>query len=476
MRAAPARLFSSSLIVDAGLVLAAAFGLLFHLMAARGLGPSTYGAFTAALSFVTLWAVVMEGGIGLALTREASADPRRLVWASDFARWRRRLTWLGVAGAVASAALLGFETRVVGLVAILAVGMAALSFMRLGFAIVRALGRFTWEAVPSAAQKALLVLLTAGALALGTGVAGVAAAFTLSYAITAVPAVSRAWRAVTAATTSAGDIERPPPGFFLRTCVPLFAIELLTGLYFKTDQVLLLRLRGADETGWYAAAYRVIEALLLLLAGVMTVLFPRLAASARGAPETFRADFARAWRTLWVSGAIVALNGWLWAVGLVPLVFGVAYAPAQALLNVLLGAIPLMYVNYLLTQSLVAAGRERFYALAAGLCALVNVGLNLLLIPQWGAAAAAWITLATEGVLFVSCLWGLRALAPVMPLSSTAISGLAVALAVAGGWWALADRPIERALLALAVSALAWEMMAPWSLRELLARGARRRS
>jgi O-antigen/teichoic acid export membrane protein len=472
--AAPARLFTSSLVVDAGLVLAAAFGVLFHLLAARGLGPDTYGAFTASLSYVTLWAVVMEGGVGLALTREASADSRRLAWAFDFARWRRRLTWLGAAGAVASAALLGFEVRVVGLVAILAVGMASLSFMRLGFAIFRALGRFTWEAVASTAQKALLVLLAAGAFTLGTGVEGVAAAFTLSYAIIAVPAVTRAWRAARLALDAAANGEHPPAGFFLRTCAPLFAVELLTGLYFKTDQVLLLRLRGAGETGLYAAAFRILEALLLLLAGVMTVLFPRLAASARSAPDLFRADFARAWRTLWVCALIVAVNGWLWAASLLPAVFGPAYAPAQGLLHVLLGAIPLMYVNYLITQSLVAAGRERFYAVAAGLCAALNVGLNLLLIPRWGATAAAWITVGTEAVLFVSCGFGLRGLALRMPLSSTALAGVGATLVVAGGWWALADRPFARCLLALVVSIAAWETMAPWSLRELLARGGRR--
>ena len=240
--------------------------------------------------------------------------------------------------------------------------------------------------------------------------------------------------------------------------------------------MLLLHLRGAEETGFYAAAFRIVEALLLLLAGVMTVLFPRLAASIRGAPEAFRADFVRAWRTLWVSGLLVAVNGWLWAVSLLPVVFGGAYAPAQALLHVLLGAIPLMAVNYLLTQSLVAAGRERFYAVAAGLCAVVNIGLNLFSIPRWGAAAAAWITLGTEGVLFVSCVWGLRGLGPIIPLSSTALTGLGAALAVVGGWWALADRPVERCVLALAVSVVTWEMVAPWSLRQLWPRGERRRS
>jgi O-antigen/teichoic acid export membrane protein len=433
-------------------------------MAARGLGPLGYGAFAASLAHVSLWAVVMDGGIGLALTREASADPRRLAWAPRFAIWRTRLALLGMTGAVVSAWMLQFEARAIGLVAILAAGMAGLTAIRFASAIFRALGRFTAQAVVATAQKLILVLLTAGGVALAVGVEGVALAFTLSYAVVALPALAQAWRAASAAPSAETSA---PAGFFLRTCVPLFAIELFTALYFRVDQVLLLRLRGPEETGVYAVAFRVVEALLLLVAGVMTVLFPRLAASVRGAPDTFRRDFQRAWRVLWLGGTLIALNGWLWAVSLMPRIFGSAYAAAETVLAVLLGAVPLAYVNALLTQSLVAAGRERVYALGAVLCTLANVGLNVLLIPRWGAAAAAWVTIATEGVLLVVCVIALRPLGHLVPLSSTMLTGAAVALATVVGWWMLADRPLERGLFALAVSVVSWELVAPWPLRRL---------
>ena len=460
-------MFADSVILDAGLLVAAGFGVLFHVMAARGLGPPAYGAFTASLSYVTLWAVLMEGGTGLSLTREASADPRRLAWASPIASWRIRLVLIGAAGAVAAAWLIQFDVRVIGLVAILVVGMAGLSLMRLAFAVFRAVGQFTWEAALSTLQKALLVVLTAAALALGTAAEGVALAFTLSYVISALPAVRRGWTIVRPALDAPGGVARPPAGFFLRTCVPLLFVELLTGLYFRVDQILLLRLRGPEETGLYAAAFRIVEALLLLVAGVMTVLFPRLAASVRGAADAFRADFTRAWVTLLVSGLIFAVNGWLWGTSLIPVIFGGAYGPTQALLDVLLVAIPVMYVNYLLTQSLVAAGRERFYVVVTGVCTVVNVGVNLLLIPRWGATAAAWATVATEGVLLAGCLIGLRGLGPIIPWPTTLMTSAGITLAAAAGWWALPGRPVTRGLFALALSAIAWELVAPWPLRRL---------
>jgi O-antigen/teichoic acid export membrane protein len=470
MRRLP-RLMTSSALLSLGVIGGAGLSFLFQLAAARGLGPRGYGAFTASLSFVTLWAIVMEGGIGLALTREASADPARLAWALRLALWKLGLALFGIAGAIVSAWLLRFDASVVGLVGILAVGMAGVSAMRLAFAVFRAIGRFGWEAVLSAAQKLILILLAAAVLAFGADAAGIGVAFTTSYLVGGLAALTIARRLGGPAFDSSASAERPPAGFFAWTCLPLLAVELFSGIYFKVDQVVLLRLRGLEETGLYAAAFRVIEMLLLLLGGTMTVLFPRLAGSAREAPDAFRRDFVRAWRTLVVIGVVIAVNGWLWAVRLLPVVFGSAYGPSQAILHILLGAVPFIYVNALLSAALIATGHERFYAGATALGALANLSLNLLLVPRSGATAAAWVAVGTAGLLLLVCLLGLRDHGPIVPLASTLAIAAGGVLATVFGAWMIGDRLLGRGVFALAASTVLWEAAAPWPLRTLL--GAR---
>jgi O-antigen/teichoic acid export membrane protein len=153
------------------------------------------------------------------------------------------------------------------------------------------------------------------------------------------------------------------------------------------------------------------------------------------------------------------------------MVFGSAYAPAQGTLHVLLCAVPFIYLNSLLSVSLIALGHERFYAGATALCTVVNLGLNLLLVPRWGATAAAWVAVATAGVLFLACVVGLREVGPIVPFGSTVTIAAVGALAAAFGLWAMSDRPLERGALALALSAVLWEAAGPWPLRKLL--GAR---
>lgn len=461
---------ASSLRLTAGILISAGLGFLFHLVAARSLGPPGYGAFAAALTYASLWAIAMEAGISVALTREAAADRTRLAWAPRLARWKLGLGLAGAAGALASGGLFGVGEPVLLMIGILALGMLGLTGMRLASAVFRVTGRFGRDATLIALQKLLLLVLAIGALLAGAGAPGIALAFALSYWATAALALSLARADVESA---AAPPTAPPPGFLLRVCAPLFAVELLTGIYFKVDQIILLDLRGAEETGLYAAAYRVIEALLLLVGGAMGVLFLRLA-SARGDLPAFSAQFTRAWRGLWLAGLGFAVHGWLWAGDLLPLVLGRAYAPARAPLDVLLAVVPVAYVNYLLTQSLIARGRERFYAGGTAICAAVNVALNLALIPRMGAAGAAWASVATEATLLAICLAGLGSLARAIPVAATALAALASALAVAAGWTLLAQRPAAKALLALVVSVGLWEGLSPWPLRRLGASALRR--
>ena len=121
--AAPPAWLASSVTLTTGLVASSGLGLVFHLLAARWLEPAGYGAFSAALTYATVWATLMEGGTSAVLTREASADPARLGWARRLGLWKLGLTVAGVAGAAGSAWVIGFDPPVPGLVLILALGL-----------------------------------------------------------------------------------------------------------------------------------------------------------------------------------------------------------------------------------------------------------------------------------------------------------------------------------------------------------------
>jgi O-antigen/teichoic acid export membrane protein len=97
---------------------------------------------------------------------------------------------------------------------------------------------------------------------------------------------------------------------------------------------------------------------------------------------------------------VVALPGLVLALAgprdLIVLLFGQEFAEAGAALPVLLGAFVVMCVGYLLGALVIAFGLQRAFLAFAAIAFVFNVVANLLLVPDHGFVAAAWITLLTE--------------------------------------------------------------------------------
>jgi O-antigen/teichoic acid export membrane protein len=96
------------------------------------------------------------------------------------------------------------------------------------------------------------------------------------------------------------------------------------------------------------------------------------------------------------------------AEGIVHLTYGEAYYGAINALRVLSLALPLFFINYVLTHQVIAwDGQRRYLAITCAALA-ANVVANVLLIRPYGMVGAAWATLLTELVVAAGCLTALR--------------------------------------------------------------------
>jgi O-antigen/teichoic acid export membrane protein len=155
-------------------------------------------------------------------------------------------------------------------------------------------------------------------------------------------------------------------------------------------------LGAPGELGRYAAAYRFLDAVVVLAASLGGPLFPRLSSLATSAPAEVRRILETAWRPLLALGLPLTVGTIVLSSDLVAVLFGREFAAAAPLLRLLiLATLPLFWVN-VANHALIAA--DRVWALVGiyALSALVNVVGNLLLIPRWGAAGSAVATLACE--------------------------------------------------------------------------------
>jgi len=191
-------------------------------------------------------------------------------------------------------------------------------------------------------------------------------------------------------------------------------------------------------------------------------LFPLLAHRAVHDRATLDPLLARAIGVLqlvaWVGVVVVTVlaDDLIWVLG------GTAYLPdAATALRVLIWYLPLSYTTGVLQYALIAIARQQAITWAFLVGTIVNIGGNLLLIPVYGALAAAAMTIATEVALLASLWPTLRREGIGVPLVRIAVTGLialaAVALAL-GGEMVGIPRLLALSIVVVGMGATMWRL------------------
>lgn len=191
-------------------------------------------------------------------------------------------------------------------------------------------------------------------------------------------------------------VSRAQAATLLRDSWPLVLSGLAVVVYMRTDQVMLAGMLGEEAVGTYAAAARISEAWYVLPTTVAYVLGPALLRLGDpNAPGYLKALFSATRKlvglTLVAALGVTAGAGWI-----VTTIYGSAYADAAPVLALHFWSAIFVTLGVLQSLWFVATNQTRisFYRTLTG--AAVNVFLNLLLIPAYGAVGAALATLVAQ--------------------------------------------------------------------------------
>lgn len=177
--------------------------------------------------------------------------------------------------------------------------------------------------------------------------------------------------------------------------IPTIAVSVYTTL----DKSMLGWLAGsAAENGYYEQAHKIELILLTIVTSLATVTLPRLKnMSVKGESDGIRkivqtsTNFTLLLSLPMVAGIVVV------APRLVPWFLGDGYAPCVFLLQIFSLLIPIVGLNNIVgKQCLIATGKQKYYNIGVITGAVVNVLLNILLIPKYLSAGAAIASVAAE--------------------------------------------------------------------------------
>jgi O-antigen/teichoic acid export membrane protein len=384
------KLLSSAALVFVATLVSSGAGLVERVVVGRLLSPGAYGEFTVALSVFTLGATLGTAGFSQGVPRyvarfEDPADARG-AWLTGLLVAVGLSTAVAVVLAVSAPVVVPrlFDSPATPVYLLFVASLPAYVAYRIGVGAIRGRENTTYKvltqnlAYPGTrlALVAGLLWLELGLLATGLGYLGaVLAATALTYLL-----LHRLLPL------------RGPTRLHVREMTafsaPLVVSTVTSTLVTHTDTLMLGYFRASTEVGLYGAAYPIARALTLVLGAVGYMYLP-VASRLDGADEDVERVYAVT--TKWVY--LVVFPPFLTMVAfpetVVSLVFGERYAAAGVALAVLSVG---FFTNAAVgrnRETLSALGATRFVLLSNVVALVVNVALNLALIPAYGFRGAA---------------------------------------------------------------------------------------
>ena len=428
----------------------AAIGFLFFLYLARRFGPEDFGKYIFAFSLAEIFSILGDIGLHEYTIREIARRPGLL---------RERLAGILVLKTVLS------STSAVILVAILplmgkdqstSLAVAAFAIAQIGYSWFYAstiaysvrqdlhIQAFLWLL-----EKVLFAAAGVAVLFAGRGFVAVAASNTFVQFFGGILAVWIAWRKYGPFVLK---LDRGRWGGYLKAALPFGLIVAFYLVYFRIDSVMVSFFRGDEEVGQYGAAYNLVSALLFLPSGLVAAMFPRLAGTYRSPEDNVDVPFQRAARWLLALSLPMAVGIWLLARPLVLALLKDTYLPAVTAFAVLGWVLPVWFITFLQGNILTIVERQKAVAVVGLANMILNIGLNLIIIPRYGFTGAAVTTLVTEIVGLVQMFWLLRGNISLPGTAAVTLKVAAPAAVMGLLVWALRDRLNVFAVIAAAVA------------------------
>jgi len=397
----------------------------------RHLGADNYGRFATMIVYVTLVGVIADLGLQTVFIRDASRD--RTAFTRYLANLlSARLLLSLVALVILAAALRLLSPALFPYTLAAFVLLLTTSYSSLLRAVFYIRGRLGYEAIAIVAESLLLLGLTIVAIEQRATWDAFLWVYAVSYLFTCLFAfgVIR-WRWHERVTV------RLEPAFVRRLLaagLPLALAFTITTVYAQLDVVLLQLFKTFQVVGWYSAANKYIDAVAWVPQSAMGAVFPALSLLAAGDRRRLVFAYEKSYKMLAILGLPLAVGAGVTADSIVHATRG--FEESIPALRILAPSVALLFVNNAFIYTLTAINRQLDFTRLALFTLVVNVILNLVLIPPYGYLGAAAASTVTEVALFGGGWWLLRrhlaslsivgSIAPV--LASAAIMGLIVYL------------------------------------------------
>lgn len=370
------------------------------LFIARHLQDVGFGKYSFALAFASFFAIVSDLGLSTLTIREVARDKSLAgKYLGNILLVKFVLSFVSFLLVVIAINLMHYPPDTTLAVYIAGASVVVTSFNQFFRSIFRAFEKMEYEALVRVVEKVVVFLLVMCLIYFGYGLIEILFAFLISSVLSFLFSGLIVFKKF---AKPKFEVDFSFLKNAIKEALPFGLTAIFVVIYFRIDTVMLSVMEGDAVVGWYNAAYNIIDGLSALIAGSLSfALFPLMSRYAKSSRDTLKKEYIKAFQLLFAAGLTISILVTIFADKIIMLFYGPGYLNSIIALRILIWAFFLICISLISSTLLNSINKQNIVAGGAGLGALVNVVLNLILIQYYSFKGAAIATVITEVLGFL---------------------------------------------------------------------------
>lgn len=367
--------------------------LLIGMLSARYLGPANYGLIYYAKSVVAFAVPFTQLGLNATLVRELIDDPEKegqILGTSLLMSFLSSLLCIGSVWVFVSIANRGeAQTIVVCLLYSLSMMFQAIELIQYWF------HSKLQSKYPSMMMLAAYVVVSVYKIFLLIAQKNIywfAVVYSVEYGVVGMSLLFLFQRQSPQALSISGQIARR----LLRNSYPYIFSSLMVTLFQNTDHVMLKMISGDTENGYYSAAITSATVCSFVYAAIIDSMRPVILSSKKAGDEEYGKHVSTLYCIIIYLALAQGLAFTLLAKPIVMILYGPEYLQTVPVLQILVWYVSFSQMGRIRNIWILTEGKQRILWKINLAGALLNIAINALLIPYFGAFGAAFASLITQ--------------------------------------------------------------------------------
>lgn len=377
----------------------------FLMYSTRYLGSDRYGILSFAIAFASITLFLADIGIASVIIRDVARDKARTQkYLANSAFLKIILAVVTLVSTAVIGFALNYPSSTMQVVLVISISLIIVSFSGIIGSILQAYEVMEYLSLGSIIYNLAMLILALLAIHSGMDVYG----FSYVYLISSI--ISLGYYVVVALKKiplPKWEIDFALWKYIIKEAIPFGLSLVFVRIYYYIDTIMisLMVSNPNDAMGWYNAAYRMVLVLSFIPVTFLGSIYPVMSNYFVTSDKYLGFIFERSFKYLMAIAIPIGVGTTILGNQLILLIYGPDFVPSTIALQILIWSEVLIFLNAVFGNLFNSINRQAIVAKQTILATVLNIILNLVLIPKYSYVGASAATVATQLFAFLFLLY-----------------------------------------------------------------------